>query len=126
MKLSDGSKLVIFGGTIPAKTVSVISHNEKLLSVTILFLLDAADDEVSVVGSVDFSCIALLLLLKLYVMLLAPLELLSLPLWARFLLCRNRQYDELVDFNFDMNSSFDTLLNSAEQLSIQIFEMKTR
>jgi hypothetical protein len=104
----------------------VISLSPKTARIfTILFLLGAAD-EVSDVGSLDLSCIALLLLLKLYVMLLAPLELLSLPLWARFLVCRKRQYDEPVDFNFGENSSVDSPLNSAEQLSVETCETKTR
>lgn len=84
-----------------------------------LLRFEVADDEVSVVESVDLSGAALLLLLKLYVKLLAPLELLSLPRagCAEFRLCRMRQYDEFVDFNCDMNSSPDSLLSSGEQFA---------
>lgn len=88
-------------------------------SILTLLRFEVADDEVSVVESVDLSGAALLLLLKLYVKLLAPLELLSLPRtgWAELRLCRMRQYDEFVDFNFDMNSSPDSLLSSGEQFA---------
>lgn len=90
-----------------------------MLLVTIL-RLGAPDDEVRVVDSVDLSCIELLLLPKLYVKLLAPLELLSLPLndCVTLRLCPNRQNVEFVDFRFDMNSSLDSILNADEQLSM--------
>lgn len=87
---------------------------------TILVRLEAADDDVNTDESVDLSCTPLLLLLKLYVKLLVPLELLSLPLvWfaLRLWLCRIKQYDEFVDFNFDTNSSPESLFSSGVQLS---------
>lgn len=102
-------------------------YHQDVFFVTIL-RLEAVDDEVRVVCSVDLSCIVLLLLLKLYDKLLVPLELRSLPLngCAIFRLCLNRQYDEFVDFNFDINSSLDSLLNSPEQSPMQIFTKRKK
>lgn len=71
------------------------------------------------VESVESSCMALLLPLKLNGKLLAPLDDLSLPLLAcaALRLCRIRQYEELVDFNFDMKSSPCSVPKSDEQFS---------
>lgn len=95
----------------------ILLINESV-ALTILLRLEVTVDEVRAVDSTDLSCMAPLLLLKLNVKLLAPLELLSLPLCAAFRLCLNKQNDELVDFNFDTNSSPDSLLSSGEQFSV--------
>lgn len=121
-------KLVIFGDSIPGKKIGKIHSFVKwnfIVCQTICFRL--FDD--NVVVSVDLSGTELLppLLLKLNVTLLAPLELRSLLLnWLTLRLCRIRQYDEFVAFNFDMNSgSVVQLLKSmAEQLSADERERK--
>jgi hypothetical protein len=79
------------------------------------------DDKVVVSIDLSGTEILPLLLLKLNVTLVAPLELRSLLLnWLTLRLCRIRQYDELVAFNFEMNSgsAVQLLKSMAEQLSV--------